>query len=77
MYSFAILMWAIIAQEQPYNEFKYAWDVADFVIQGKRLQIPDTCPQVLRDLISQCWAQNPEERPTMSEVVKKLSQSKY
>lgn len=77
VYSFAVLVWAIIMQEQPYMDFKYAWDVADFVIQGKRLPIPDNCPQMLQDLISQCWAQNPEDRPTMAEVVKKLSEAKY
>lgn len=76
VYSFAILMWAVVEQKQPYADFKYAWDVADFVIQGKRLPIPDTCPKVLQDLISQCWAQNPDDRPLMSEVVKKLSELK-
>ena len=73
VYSFGVLMWNIMTQEEPYKEMTHSWDIAEFVLQGKRLPIPADCPALLRDLITKCWAQNPQDRPTMKEIVSVLS----
>jgi Leucine-rich repeat (LRR) protein/tRNA A-37 threonylcarbamoyl transferase component Bud32 len=73
IYSFGVLMWTVFTQEEPYKDIKYSWDLADFVLQGKRLPIPADCPNQFRELISTCWAQNPQDRPTIQQIVHLLS----
>jgi len=42
------------------------------IIDGLRPIIPDTCPQKLRELIQDCWKENPEERPTVDILMTRL-----
>jgi serine/threonine protein kinase len=72
IFSFAVLLWEIMTQDEPYKDFKFSWDVADFVLQGKRLPLPQECSTHISELISQCWAQEPNDRPAIAEVVKTL-----
>lgn len=73
VFSFGVLVWAIMTQEEPYKEFVHSWDVAEFVLQGKRLPIRDEWPAAYKDIITRCWAQNPRDRPTTKEIVALLS----
>lgn len=38
----------------------------------KRLQIPDECPKVLKQLICECWHDDPDVRPQFSAIVPRL-----
>ncbi len=73
VYSFGILLWVLITQEQPYSFVQQAWEVASYVISGKRLPIPSDTPVSVAELIRKCWAQLPADRPTFDDVVKELS----
>lgn len=73
MYSFGILLWVLVTQEVPYSFVQQAWEVASYVISGKRLPIPSDTPVMVAELIKKCWGQVPEERPTFDDVVKELS----
>ena len=42
------------------------------VAGGYRRPLPDFVPEALRELITECWAQNPKERPPITEVVDQL-----
>jgi hypothetical protein len=47
-------------------------EIAMFVIQGKRLEIPkDTHPEIA-SLIKNCWAQEPEKRPGCADILRVL-----
>ena len=50
-------------------------DYAFKVSKGFREEIPDRWPQALKSLIAQCWAQDPDVRPGMNFVLKKLKVS--
>jgi serine/threonine protein kinase len=43
------------------------------VISGQRPVIPQTVDSQVSGLISQCWSSRPEDRPTASEVIEKLT----
>lgn len=51
-------------------------DYAFKVSKGFREEIPDGWPQPLKSLIAQCWSQDPDVRPGMNFVVKKLKASR-
>ncbi|TAK79076.1 MAG: hypothetical protein EPO11_00630 [Gammaproteobacteria bacterium] len=44
------------------------------VIQGKRPTIPDDCPSSIKKLITHCWMQDPDSRPTAQETVEYLDE---
>ncbi|CAG9534266.1 unnamed protein product [Cercopithifilaria johnstoni] len=38
----------------------------------QRLECPDACPSEFYDLMMQCWAHKPEERPSFTDIVRQL-----
>ena len=52
-----------------------AYQVAVEAAKGNlRPSIPSNCPAPLAELLQQCWAQNPEERPEFSDICERLNQ---
>ena len=44
------------------------------VAGGYRRPLPSYIPLPLRELITECWAQHPRERPPITEVVDRLTE---
>ncbi len=42
------------------------------VVSGYRLPCPDGCPQAAHDIMMECWHESPAQRPTASDVAKKI-----
>ena len=43
------------------------------VAGGYRRPLPNFIPEPLRELITECWAQSPKDRPPITEVVDRLT----
>eukprot|EP01107_Rhizomastix_libera_P012443 TRINITY_DN3108_c0_g2_i2.p1 TRINITY_DN3108_c0_g2~~TRINITY_DN3108_c0_g2_i2.p1 ORF type:complete len:149 (-),score=38.53 TRINITY_DN3108_c0_g2_i2:393-839(-) len=71
VFSFAVLLWSLWNESEPYLEFKTVFSVYSFVQSGKRLPFDEKC--CFKEIIESSWKQNPQERPTFNELVKKLS----
>ncbi|KAK0417250.1 hypothetical protein QR680_012904 [Steinernema hermaphroditum] len=72
VWSFAVVLWELTSREIPYkglSEFKIYTIISTL---SERLVIPDYCPKELANLLRSCWRAEPEERPTMREVVTEL-----
>lgn len=67
VYSLGITFWELASRKIPYADSIQA-AISGFVQQGEREDIPADCPPKLAHLIQQCWAGNPEERPTAEKV---------
>lgn len=65
-------MWEIMS----YGKQPFFWlenrDVINQLEQGIRLPKPETCPPALYSLMTRCWAYDPRERPTFTELVVKI-----
>lgn len=72
VYSFGMVLWVIAAQKLPYLNLQHPRDIIAHVTSGRREIIPRDCPGDLASLIKQCWAQNPDERPDFSLIVREL-----
>jgi hypothetical protein len=46
-----MILWVLYTQQEPYNHLEHSWDVARFVLEGKRESIPKDCPNDYRKLI--------------------------
>jgi tRNA A-37 threonylcarbamoyl transferase component Bud32 len=75
VYSFGMVLWVIAAQKLPYQNLQHPRDIIAHVTSGRREIIPRDCPGDLASLIKQCWAQNPDERPDFSLIVRELQMS--
>eukprot|EP00878_Enallax_costatus_P003783 GHUV01003999.1.p1 GENE.GHUV01003999.1~~GHUV01003999.1.p1 ORF type:complete len:186 (+),score=40.57 GHUV01003999.1:135-692(+) len=72
-----MLLWECITGVRPWkgcNMVQIAFQVA---MQGNRPELPPSdpgrCPPELSQLITDCWAANPKERPSSGEVMKALA----
>ena len=70
VFAFAIQLFQLLGGQLSYKRSMFA--VANDVVEGKRNPIPDSASEFMRDLITRCWEQKPEDRPSFSEILYSL-----
>lgn len=71
IYSFGIVIWAIFANKEPYENCINEDHIYFGIIHGNRPDIEEIiekCPKEIIDLMKQCWEQKAENRPTFTEI---------
>ncbi|NWW15751.1 RIPK1 kinase, partial [Falcunculus frontatus] len=71
VYSFGIVIWAIFANKEPYENGINEAQICFGIINGNRpdiKEITDKCPVEIIDLMKQCWDEASEKRPTFAEI---------
>ncbi|NXP02880.1 RIPK1 kinase, partial [Thinocorus orbignyianus] len=71
VYSFGIVMWAIFADKEPYENGINEAQICFGIMNGSRpdiKEITNKCPEEIIDLMRQCWDQDSEKRPTFAEI---------
>lgn len=76
VYSMGIVLWELITRQEPYGGQKGVQIAYAAAEQGLRPKIPNYCPPDYAQLMQECWAANPEERPAFEEILKRLFQLK-
>lgn len=72
VYSFAIVLWEIITREEPYDG-QPGMNIAFLVAQdGLRPDVPAFCPDPYAQLMTACWDDQPENRPSFTEILNTL-----
>ncbi|KAL4716904.1 hypothetical protein ACJJTC_012715 [Scirpophaga incertulas] len=57
-----------------YGTFTHAADAIQIIESGQRLERPEDCPDEIYQVMLDCWAYNPDARPTFSKLVDIFSQ---
>eukprot|EP00761_Pharyngomonas_kirbyi_P013884 gb/GECH01013913.1/.p1 GENE.gb/GECH01013913.1/~~gb/GECH01013913.1/.p1 ORF type:complete len:303 (+),score=69.05 gb/GECH01013913.1/:1-909(+) len=78
VYAFAIIMWEILTQEEPYKNsipmsIQHRVCAEGFRPSLENITIENDQQQQYVDLMKQCWDQNPDERPNFSNIVEELT----
>ncbi|XP_050826496.1 receptor-interacting serine/threonine-protein kinase 1 isoform X2 [Serinus canaria] len=71
VYSFGIVIWAIFANKEPYENGINETQICFGIMNGNRpdiKEITDKCPEQVIDLMKQCWDEDSEKRPTFAEI---------
>lgn len=78
VYSFAILMFEVITDSEPYPAFqkgKMSLFQFNSKVINEKMRPEFTVPvkESLKQLIVQCWSDNPDDRPTFEEIFNKIA----
>mmetsp|Transcript_19358 Transcript_19358/g.28862 ORF Transcript_19358/g.28862 Transcript_19358/m.28862 type:complete len:88 (+) Transcript_19358:2197-2460(+) len=71
-FSFGVVVWELFARQDPYPSmppFQIVFAVGN---QGARPKINPSWPSHWIKLITDCWAEDPDERPTFDEIIEIL-----
>ncbi|KAM5321441.1 receptor-interacting serine/threonine-protein kinase 1 isoform 2-T2 [Glossophaga mutica] len=75
VYSFAIVLWAIFANKEPYENAISEQQLVMCIKSGNRPDegdIIEYCPKEIISLMKQCWEADPELRPTFAGIEEKF-----
>ena len=72
IYAFAIFAWELFTMKEAHGELSESEVILGVGAGSLRPLFPIDCPQSYVDLISRCWAQEPEERPTAAQLEEEL-----
>lgn len=75
VYAFAMTAYEIITGNEPFYEIGEGRNltIKRRILNGERPRFPENIPENMRNLISRCWSQNPEDRYTFDEIFQLLS----
>lgn len=72
VYSFGIVMWELLTGDEPYADLHCASIIGGIVNNSLRPEIPTWCDPEWKSLMESCWASDPAERPSFSEISQRL-----
>ncbi|WVZ95584.1 hypothetical protein U9M48_041328 [Paspalum notatum var. saurae] len=71
VFSFAIVLWELATSKVPYDNLT-PLQAALGVRQGLRLDVPASVHPILSKMIQRCWDEDPDVRPTFTEIIVEL-----
>lgn len=72
VFAFAMIVYQIVVGKLPFDGKKNPLELASAMMNGERPEIPPDVPDFFRKMIIDCWAQDPEARPSFDEIVDRL-----
>ena len=78
IYSFSITIFEVMkwGVAYPKSQFKHEWEIANFIQKEKRLSLEFISNEQIKEIISKSWQQDPKERLTIDEILKKIEELK-
>eukprot|EP00955_Chlamydomonas_euryale_P014123 152129-Chlamydomonas_euryale.AAC.6 len=75
VYSYGVILYELATGEEPWGHLQNPMVVVGAVgFNHQRLELPDDLQPELRQLVSECWHEQPSARPSFGEVLDRLSE---
>ncbi|GAX75441.1 hypothetical protein CEUSTIGMA_g2885.t1 [Chlamydomonas eustigma] len=73
VFSFGVILYELVACEKPWAHLRNRLAVNSLVAtQHKRLDIPQDIQPEVKQLMTECWEERPERRPSFAQVLQRL-----
>eukprot|EP01119_Soliformovum_irregulare_P003807 TRINITY_DN14869_c0_g1_i1.p1 TRINITY_DN14869_c0_g1~~TRINITY_DN14869_c0_g1_i1.p1 ORF type:complete len:724 (-),score=103.23 TRINITY_DN14869_c0_g1_i1:43-2214(-) len=72
IYSLGMVMWELVTRQDPFKGMEAFHVVFAVGNHGLRPEIPGSIPDVMRELITDCWQEEDHLRPTVEQVLSRL-----
>ncbi|KAH0787451.1 TKL family protein kinase [Histomonas meleagridis] len=73
VFSYGMMLWEMVTCEVPFRAQKYdQFKIIELIRNGVRPNIPKTTPKPLKKLITDCWGNEPENRPSFSQILRRM-----
>ncbi|KAG7349873.1 serine/threonine protein kinase [Nitzschia inconspicua] len=72
VYGYGIVLWELATREEVYQGLETTQIIAKVANESLRPPVPQDCPW--KDVMVQCWAENPQDRLEFGDVVEKLNE---
>lgn len=72
IYSFAMILFEMITNAMPFDGLNPVQIIKEVAIKESRPPIPAACHAGFKALITECWQQDPQKRPTAADVLSRL-----
>ncbi|KAH9529739.1 hypothetical protein DERF_003606 [Dermatophagoides farinae] len=77
VWSFGVVLWELLTAEIPYRNIAGAAIAFGIGNRQLTLHIPKTCPEELKNILQECWQQDPKLRPSFQKIRNDLEQSSF
>jgi serine/threonine protein kinase len=77
VFAFGLILFEILAGCPAFPAGMSAYQIAFKVVEGERPEIPDSVARGARELIEDCWAHEPDDRPTFAAIVDRLAEMEF
>ena len=77
VFSFGVLLWECFTGEIPWNTHSPLQVIFAITVEERRLPLPDSMPVFLRDLIHECWLEQPTARPKFNDILLRVRRERY
>lgn len=75
VYAFSLIVYEIMTGRRPFEGFNQIQLYQNVIKKSVRPELTPDIPEAYKDLISSCWSENPDERPTFEMIVNNLKEN--
>lgn len=74
VFSYGVMLWELLTHRIPWELLNPVQAAVAVAVEGRRLDIPEATPAVVRRLIQTCWDAKPDKRPSFELILTQLEE---
>ncbi|XP_072019772.1 uncharacterized protein [Amphiura filiformis] len=76
IFALAVVLWELLTRQVPFKGKENINIMYRVCIENERLPIPPDCPQILANLMKQCWVTERQKRPSIDDMLSTIKEAR-